>query len=111
MGCACSTAFKFSFNWLDFLADITSQFKLMFDNTLQNATAPNNTGLMYRPSFFRPLSFLLGMLNTSRIDGYDFSHTAVWASPDRGHSPEVWIRALGSHNNLSSSQKRGLLFP
>ncbi|KAJ7319039.1 Six-hairpin glycosidase [Mycena albidolilacea] len=56
-------------------ADITSQFKLMFDNTLQNATAPNNTGLMYH--------------------GYDFSHTAVWASPDRGHSPEVWDRALG----------------
>ncbi|KAJ6551378.1 glycoside hydrolase family 105 protein [Mycena capillaripes] len=56
-------------------ADITAQFKLMFDNTLQNATAPNNTGLMYH--------------------GYDFSHTAVWASPDRGHSPEVWDRALG----------------
>ncbi|KAJ7040701.1 Six-hairpin glycosidase [Mycena alexandri] len=56
-------------------ADITSQFKLMFDNTLQNSTAPNNTGLMYH--------------------GYDFSHTAVWASPDRGHSPEVWDRALG----------------
>ncbi|KAJ7883396.1 glycoside hydrolase family 105 protein [Mycena olivaceomarginata] len=56
-------------------ADITSQFKLMFDNTLQSATAPNNTGLMYH--------------------GYDFSHTAVWASPDRGHSPEVWDRALG----------------
>ncbi|KAJ7319046.1 Six-hairpin glycosidase [Mycena albidolilacea] len=56
-------------------ADITSQFKLMFDNTLQNSTAPNNTGLLYH--------------------GYDFSHTAVWASPDRGHSPEVWDRALG----------------
>ncbi|KAF7369093.1 Unsaturated rhamnogalacturonyl hydrolase YteR [Mycena venus] len=40
-----------------------------------NSTAPNNTGLMYH--------------------GYDFSHTAVWASPDRGHSPEVWDRALG----------------
>jgi hypothetical protein len=53
MGCACSMAvFKFLFDWLDFLADIASQFKLMFDNTLQNATAPNNTGLMYRPSFF-----------------------------------------------------------
>ncbi|KAF8880525.1 glycoside hydrolase family 105 protein [Infundibulicybe gibba] len=56
-------------------ADITSQFKLMFQNTLQNATAPNNTGLMYH--------------------GYDFSHTAPWASADRGHSPEVWDRALG----------------
>ncbi|KAJ6504142.1 Six-hairpin glycosidase [Mycena vitilis] len=56
-------------------ADITAQFKLMFDNTIQNATAPNNTGLMYH--------------------GYDFSHTAVWASPDRGHSPQVWDRALG----------------
>ncbi|KAK1235962.1 hypothetical protein PQX77_000788 [Marasmius sp. AFHP31] len=56
-------------------ADITQQFQLMFENTLQNATAPNSFGLLYH--------------------GYDFSHTAVWASPDRGHSPEVWDRALG----------------
>ncbi|KAJ6611182.1 glycoside hydrolase family 105 protein [Mycena sp. CBHHK59/15] len=56
-------------------ADITSQFQLMFDNTIQNSTAPNNTGLMYH--------------------GYDYSHTAVWASTDRGHSPEVWDRAVG----------------
>ncbi|KAJ7182726.1 Six-hairpin glycosidase [Mycena crocata] len=56
-------------------ADITAQFKLMFENTIQNSTAPNSKGLMYH--------------------GYDFSHTAVWASPDRGHSPEVWDRALG----------------
>lgn len=27
--------------------------------------------------------------------GYDFSHKTVWASADRGHSPEVWDRALG----------------
>ncbi|KAG6875895.1 hypothetical protein C0993_006879 [Termitomyces sp. T159_Od127] len=56
-------------------ADITAQFQLMFTNTLQNATAPNTTGLLYH--------------------GYDFSHAASWASPDRGHSPEVWDRALG----------------
>ncbi|PFH48575.1 glycoside hydrolase family 105 protein [Amanita thiersii Skay4041] len=56
-------------------ADITQQFKLMFDNTLQMPGAANYTGLLYH--------------------GYDFSHTAVWASPDRGHSPEVWDRALG----------------
>ncbi|KAJ7057045.1 Six-hairpin glycosidase [Mycena amicta] len=56
-------------------ADITAQFQLMFDNTHQLLAAPNNTGLLYH--------------------GYDFSHTAVWASPDRGHSPEVWDRALG----------------
>jgi len=56
-------------------ADITQQFTLMFENTVQNATAPNNTGLLYH--------------------GYDFSHSTVWASPDRGHSPEVWDRALG----------------
>ncbi|KAF7377614.1 Cell wall glycosyl hydrolase [Mycena sanguinolenta] len=56
-------------------ADITMQFELMFENTKQLPGAPNNTGLMYH--------------------GYDFSHTAVWASPDRGHSPEVWDRALG----------------
>lgn len=47
----------------------------MFQNTLQNATAPNSTGLMYH--------------------GYDHSHVASWASADRGHSPEVWDRALG----------------
>ncbi|KAJ8474162.1 hypothetical protein ONZ45_g16044 [Pleurotus djamor] len=56
-------------------ADITNQFNLMFQNTLQNATAPNSTGLLYH--------------------GYDFSHQAPWASTDRGHSPEVWDRALG----------------
>ncbi|KAF8963751.1 glycoside hydrolase family 105 protein [Flammula alnicola] len=56
-------------------ADITQQFTLMFENTIQNSTAPNNTGLLYH--------------------GYDFSHKTIWASPDRGHSPEVWDRALG----------------
>jgi len=56
-------------------ADITAQFQLQFDNTIQNATAPNNLHLLYH--------------------GYDHSFTAVWASPDRGHSPEVWDRALG----------------
>ncbi|KAF9269865.1 glycoside hydrolase family 105 protein [Marasmius fiardii PR-910] len=56
-------------------SDIITQFQLMFKNTLQNATAPNSFGLLYH--------------------GYDFSHTAVWASADRGHSPEVWDRALG----------------
>ncbi|KAG6888090.1 hypothetical protein C0995_010793 [Termitomyces sp. Mi166 len=55
--------------------DITTQFNLMFTNTLQNATAPNTTGLLYH--------------------GYDFSHVASWASADRGHSPEVWDRAMG----------------
>jgi rhamnogalacturonyl hydrolase YesR len=51
----------------------------MYENTLQNSTAPNVSatggGLLYH--------------------GYDYSHVAVWADPDRGHSPEVWIRALG----------------
>ncbi|KAF8994067.1 glycoside hydrolase family 105 protein [Cyathus striatus] len=56
-------------------SDITSQFRLMYENTAQNATAPNNTGLLYH--------------------GYDYSKKTVWASPDRGHSPEVWDRALG----------------
>ncbi|KAG6831544.1 hypothetical protein H0H92_009463 [Tricholoma furcatifolium] len=55
--------------------DIHLQFHLMFNNTVQNATAPNTTQLLYH--------------------GYDYSHTAIWASPDRGHSPEVWDRALG----------------
>lgn len=47
----------------------------MYDNTLQLPSAANYTGLLYH--------------------GYDYSHTQVWASPDRGHSPEVWDRAMG----------------
>ncbi|KAL0958806.1 hypothetical protein HGRIS_014126 [Hohenbuehelia grisea] len=53
-------------------SDITSQFNLMYQNTLQTS---GNLGLLYH--------------------GYDYSHTAPWASSDRGHSPEVWDRALG----------------
>lgn len=56
-------------------ADIAKQFDLMFQNTIQKKGVANYTGLMYH--------------------GYDYSHTASWASEDRGHSPEVWIRALG----------------
>ncbi|KAF7324713.1 Cell wall glycosyl hydrolase [Mycena kentingensis (nom. inval.)] len=56
-------------------ADITAQFQLIYDNTRQIPGVANYTGLLYH--------------------GYDWSHTAVWASPDRGHSPEVWDRALG----------------
>ena len=47
----------------------------MYDNTIQTPGVANYTGLMYH--------------------GYDYSHTAVWANEDRGHSPEVWIRAVG----------------
>jgi rhamnogalacturonyl hydrolase YesR len=51
----------------------------MFNNTiqLQATNAPNTsfTGLLYH--------------------GYDYSHVQDWASADRGHSPEVWDRALG----------------
>ena len=56
-------------------ADITRQFELMFNNTVQLPGAANGLGLLYH--------------------GYDYSHTAVWANADRGHSPEVWDRALG----------------
>ncbi|KAF9451590.1 glycoside hydrolase family 105 protein [Macrolepiota fuliginosa MF-IS2] len=56
-------------------ADITSQFNLMFQNSIQATGDANNIGLLYH--------------------GYDYSHTAAWASADRGHSPEVWDRALG----------------
>ncbi|TFK70223.1 glycoside hydrolase family 105 protein [Pluteus cervinus] len=55
--------------------DITLQFTLMYKNTVQNSTVANSTGLLYH--------------------GYDYSHKTVWASSDRGHSPEVWDRALG----------------
>lgn len=47
----------------------------MFDNTHVTAADANATGLLYH--------------------GYDASKTAVWASSDRGHSPEVWDRAVG----------------
>jgi rhamnogalacturonyl hydrolase YesR len=47
----------------------------MYQNTLQTPGVVNYTGLLYH--------------------GYDYSHTAVWANEDRGHSPEVWIRAVG----------------
>ncbi|THU85122.1 glycoside hydrolase family 105 protein [Dendrothele bispora CBS 962.96] len=63
----------FQKNNLTAWADITAQFQLMFNNTLQNATSPPH--LLYH--------------------GYDHSFSTVWASPDRGHSPEVWDRALG----------------
>lgn len=53
----------------------------MHNHTLQLPTSLNTTinetyvGLLYH--------------------GYDNSHVQDWASPDRGHSPEVWDRALG----------------
>jgi rhamnogalacturonyl hydrolase YesR len=47
----------------------------MYQNSIQNPGAANYTGLLYH--------------------GYDYSHTAVWANQDRGHSPEIWDRALG----------------
>ena len=47
----------------------------MFNNTIQSETDDNYIGLPYH--------------------GYDASHTAIWASEDRGHSPEVWDRATG----------------
>ncbi|KAK7040745.1 hypothetical protein VNI00_009651 [Paramarasmius palmivorus] len=56
-------------------SDIEKQYKLIYDNTLQASTDQNYIGLLYH--------------------GYDYSHKASWASPDRGHSPEVWDRALG----------------
>ncbi|KAJ3526795.1 hypothetical protein NM688_g8216 [Phlebia brevispora] len=59
--------------------DITLQFRLMFDHTLQTEQSlvgnESYSGLLYH--------------------GYDYSHVAIWASPDRGHSPEIWDRALG----------------
>lgn len=47
----------------------------MFENTVQLPGDANYTGLLYH--------------------GYDASFTAAFASPDRGHSPEVWDRADG----------------
>ena len=58
-----------------------SQFTLIYDNTLQKKDSLNeDTGEVYT-----------GLL----YHGYDYSHTASWASDDRGHSPEIWDRALG----------------
>jgi rhamnogalacturonyl hydrolase YesR len=55
--------------------DIATQFQLMYDNTIQRAGSANYSGLLYH--------------------GYDYSHSMSWASSDRGHSPEIWDRALG----------------
>ncbi|ETW75156.1 glycoside hydrolase family 105 protein [Heterobasidion irregulare TC 32-1] len=59
--------------------DILLQFTLMYNNTLQTLASTDSnstyTGLLYH--------------------GYDYSHVQNWASPDRGHSPEIWDRALG----------------
>jgi rhamnogalacturonyl hydrolase YesR len=62
-------------NYIHRVADIETQFSLMYNNTIQLPGAVNYTGLLYH--------------------GYDYSHTASWASADRGHSPEVWDRAMG----------------
>ncbi|KAL5483561.1 hypothetical protein ACEPAI_8793 [Sanghuangporus weigelae] len=55
--------------------DVNLQLSLMYENTVQTPSDANYTGLLYH--------------------GYDASFTAIWASPDRGHSPEVWDRAVG----------------
>lgn len=51
----------------------------MYENTLQTPQSlvgnESYSGLLYH--------------------GYDYSHVAAFASPDRGHSPEIWDRALG----------------
>lgn len=65
--------FSFSLNY--HVDDIENQFQLMFDHTVQDPGSANYSGLLYH--------------------GYDYSHTAVWASTDRGHSPEIWSRAVG----------------
>ncbi|KAL5532377.1 hypothetical protein ACEPAF_5947 [Sanghuangporus sanghuang] len=56
-------------------ADVNLQLSLMFNHTIQLPSDANYTGLLYH--------------------GYDASFSTVWASPDRGHSPEVWDRAVG----------------
>jgi rhamnogalacturonyl hydrolase YesR len=57
------------------LDDIALQYTLIYKNTIQNAGSTNYSGLLYH--------------------GYDYSKTASWANSDRGHSPEIWDRALG----------------
>ncbi|KAI0314177.1 Six-hairpin glycosidase [Amylostereum chailletii] len=59
--------------------DIALQFDRQFNHTLQLAS----TAL--------PTETLVHLL----YHGYDNAHVQDWASPDRGHSPEIWDRALG----------------
>ena len=47
----------------------------MYENTIQAPSDTNYTGLLYH--------------------GYDTSFSTIWASPDRGHAPEIWDRAVG----------------
>ena len=65
------------------LADVDKQLSLMYENTVQLPDDANYTGLLYH--------------------GYDASFSTVWASPDRGHSPEIWDRALGARKSLCTS--------
>ncbi|KAH8814458.1 Six-hairpin glycosidase [Flagelloscypha sp. PMI_526] len=56
--------------------DIELQFNVQYKNTIQNPDdGKTYTGLLYH--------------------GYDYSKAQPWASEDRGHSPEIWDRALG----------------
>ncbi|KAH8834151.1 Six-hairpin glycosidase [Flagelloscypha sp. PMI_526] len=56
--------------------DVQTQFTVQKTRTVQNSTdGKTQTGLLYH--------------------GYDYSKAASWASSDRGHSPEIWDRALG----------------
>ncbi|KAJ3514057.1 hypothetical protein NLJ89_g2590 [Agrocybe chaxingu] len=55
--------------------DIVNQIANMALMSIQVPGVQNYNGLLYH--------------------GYDYSKKAVWAAPDRGHSPEVWNRALG----------------
>ncbi|TFK97682.1 glycoside hydrolase family 105 protein [Pterulicium gracile] len=58
-------------------ADVAKQFHLQWAHTLQypNATDAGITQLLYH--------------------GYDSERTAVWALPDRGRAPHIWLRAVG----------------
>ncbi|KAH9829443.1 Six-hairpin glycosidase [Rhodofomes roseus] len=61
--------------------DIANQFIEQYSHGIQLASSINATNN----------ETYLGLL----YHGYDDSHAEDWASPDRGHSPEVWDRAVG----------------
>lgn len=76
--------------------DITLQFTLMFQNTIQTFATPNHTysGLLYH-GYDYSHRYVPSTTISIHLYIYPPKYSTVWADPDRGHSPEIWDRALG----------------
>lgn len=84
-------------NLIPYLDDIALQFTLMYENTIQNFATPNHSysGLMYHGyDYSHRYNYFSEGINVHSSTHFSRLST-VWADPDRGHSPEIWDRALG----------------